>query len=599
MDTATPSLTPPRPPARWTVDEESRLAEAFRNGDTPQAIAALLGRSVGAVESRLLQLGLLSYGDYDALVDDSHVESSAHESRSGSPWTEPDIAALLAAHHGADTPELRTESLKIAAAALGRSPRSLVLKLVQLGALQPTRNPNPTRKIAVPKPAKAKPALAPTPTAPTKTVKITVTPEFQTALASVLDGENMLVLGSAGTGKSTFLKWLRAQVKGKKRMAVLAPTGMAALNVGGQTLHSFFGFKPRLMNGSSDDWHKPRNPKIYESLQLIVIDEISMVRADIFESIDRFLRKYGPIPRTPFGGVQLLLMGDLCQLPPVVRREEETYFEDTYGTPFFFSTPSWREGNFGVVPFTHIFRQTDKPFIDLLNAIRMGSPGQGVLSALNARVTPPPQGTVVLAARNRTVDALNAEAMAALTGPEWVFRADVVGDIDPSNVTTPAELVLKRGARVMFTRNDSVAQRWVNGTLGTVETCHAESVHVRLDDGTVHVVERVKWEATKYKLDASSEAPVATVAGTFTQIPLVPAWALTIHKAQGQTLPQCVIDLGDGGTFAEGQLYVALSRARSLDSLYLTQPIQPRHVKTHPAVQDFYSDLAAHSGKGA
>lgn len=571
-------------PRRWSPEEEAQLAAAFQAGKPLDEIAALHGRTVGAITSRLQMLDLILYGPYNSVMAVAPDTESA--ANSGQPWTEEHTARLLITHHATPTPE----DLSALAQELERTPRSLALKLVQLGVIQPTLNPTPN-PAPRPEPKAKTPRHKPIAKPAGKAVKITVTPEFQTALASIQAGENLLILGSAGTGKSTFLKWLRKNLEGKKSYAVLAPTGMAALNVGGQTLHSFFGLKAQLLTGS-DAWHKPRNPKVFANLQLLVIDEISMVRADVFETVDRFLRKFGPVPHQPFGGVQVVLMGDLCQLPPVVRRDEAMHFETAFPTPFFFSSPAWENGSFGILEFTHIFRQTDIPFISLLNQVRHGETSAQLLASLNARVTPAmPAGAVILAARNRTVDDINAHNLAALPGRAHTYTADVLGDIDPNSFTTPTELTLKQGARVMFTRNDP-NQRWVNGSLAEVIHCATDTVTVKmLADGETHIVEPTKWEATKFRLDETTNALTATVAGSFTQIPLTLAWALTIHKAQGQTLPSCVIDLSDGGTFAEGQLYVALSRARALESLHLTTPIRAQDIRTNPAVLQFYRQL--------
>lgn len=601
----TPS-TPESPanpaPRRWTPDEEAALTTEYQSGLPFPQIAAMHGRTVGAITARLHMLDLITYGPYTQLITQDHPldgipeDEKALLSNMGQPWTEPDTARLIVAHHTGGTPESLTEL----AAELGRTARSLALKLVQLGLItpQPNPHPNPAPRPA-PKPKKEKPLQAVTKPSG-KSVKITVTPEFQTAWGAIQNDENLLILGSAGTGKSTFLKWLRLQLEkpasGKASYAVLAPTGMAALNVGGQTIHSFFGLKRETLD-AREPWHKPRNPKVFASLKVLVIDEISMVRADIFDTIDRFLRKYGPSAKLPFGGVQMVLMGDLCQLPPVLRSDESAYFSSFYATPFFFSAPAWENGHFGIIQFTHIFRQTDLPFIDILNKVRHGQTNGSLLETLNSRLTStPPLGSVVLAARNRTVEEINARNLANLKTPAHTYSADALGDIDPNSFTTPQELVLKVGARVMFTRNDP-NQRWVNGSLAEVISCGKSTVTVKMPDGpnntVTHIVEPTKWEATKYKLDETTGSLAATVAGTFTQIPLTLAWALTIHKAQGQTLPQCVIDLSDGGTFAEGQLYVALSRARSLESIHLTTPIQSRHIKTNPAVLSFYQQLHA------
>lgn len=587
-----PTPSPAKLGKRWSADEDEQLAANFRNMPGPvlaraKPLAEMHERSESAIMSRLHLLDLIDYGPYTALIthktDPAEGEDAVKDryGNTGKVYSSDETATLLIAHH-------TQQPLEELATQLGRTPRSLAMKLAHLGVIDVKVNATPApAPRTYSKPKAPKPMV--TPSQPTGSIKIQVTPEFQTALATIQNGENLLILGSAGTGKSTFLKWLRKNLDtAKKRYAVLAPTGMAAHNVGGQTIHSFFALKPQLQAGAQIP--KPRNPKLYANLDLLVIDEISMVRADVFEMMDRFLRKYGPKGKQPFGGVQLVLLGDLCQLPPVVRREEQSIFETTYANPFFFGAEPWIQGNFSTIRFTHIFRQSDQPFINLLNAVRHNAISAQQLTALNARLTTtPPTGAVVLAARNATVDAINQRELAKLTGAPRTYTAEVLGTVDAGAFTTPAELTLKPGARVMFTRNSKTMQ-WVNGTLGTVEKLSDDFITVKTDNGLVHV-EPEKWEAIRYQFSEGQQAPVASVAGSFTQYPLALAWALTIHKAQGQTLPQCVIDLADGGTFAEGQLYVALSRARSLESLHLTTPITHRHIKTHPAVMAFYDAL--------
>ncbi|MFZ2619365.1 MAG: PIF1 family ATP-dependent DNA helicase [Alphaproteobacteria bacterium] len=604
--------------ARWTAEDDARLVAAVGRAvaDWPatlKELAADFGRTTGAIQGRLERLDVLVYPPYTDMLkqaardkllhahDDKLLEDKEKAAPFMRPWVDEEVAALLAAHNSGEV-----QQVVDLAPVLGRSVRALVLKLSHLGVLEPQVNAHPEPEpLTYAKPKKvvevrvAKPATE----GGAKGIKLTVTPEFQTALASIMAGENLLILGSAGTGKSTFLKWLRQKLMGEKRYAILAPTGMAALNVGGQTIHSFFGLKPQLQVGAP--LPKPRNKKVFESLDVLIIDEISMVRADVFDMMDRVLRHYGKSKKLPFGGVQVVLMGDLCQLPPVVRREEGDVFSSHYAHPFFFATEAWTRGAFHTLKFTHIFRQKEVDFIAMLNAVREGKCSPALLEMLNARQLPEgkigkqAKGAVTLAARNHTVDAINQRELLKLKGEVFRYHADVTGDLANKEFTTPAELVLKEGARVMFTRNHKLGL-WVNGSLGVVKYLTDDSIGVLLDEGTargvgqeVVEVEREKWESVKYAHDAASNAPVATVAGTFVQFPLTLAWALTIHKAQGQTLPQCVIDLADGGTFAEGQLYVALSRARNLEGLHLTTPIRPQHIKTHPAVLAFYAALAA------
>lgn len=578
---------PRKAPVRWSPTEEAQLIESFKAGKSMAQMAEAHDRSIGAIQSRLHALDLIHYGVYTPLITDPTETHTEHE-KSGTPWTEMETARLLVAHHAEGT----AEALVTLAAELGRTPRSLALKLVHLGAVKGEPNPNPQPRIQAKEPkTPKKPLLVSTAKPNERTQKIRVTPEFQHAARMVADGHNTLILGSAGTGKSTFLRYLKKQLMGTgKRYVVLAPTGMAALNVGGQTIHSFFKFKPQIL--TPDNLPKPRQPKLYEKLNLLIIDEISMVRADIFEAIDRFLRKYGPKARQPFGGVQVVLMGDLFQLPPVVRNEENGYFTTTFETPYFFSSPSFNLNKWEYAPFTEVFRQSDAPFIHLLNQVRLGDASPNILNALNARVSKRVEG-VILAARVRTVESINQRELAALPTFPKTYTAKTEGEVDAGALPSPEALVLKVGAHVMFTRNDT-EQRWVNGTLGIVKACNQNSVEVEVTQNGSKMlieVEPTRWELTKYAFAEKTQTFESTLTGTFTQLPLTLAWALTIHKAQGQTLPSCTIDLSDGGAFAAGQMYVALSRARSLESIHLTTPIKPRDIQTHPAVLAFYTGL--------
>ena len=577
---------------RWSVEEEERLAEGFKAGRPMAELAADHGRSVGAVQSRLLMLDVLSYGAYTpfmAVAPDKLEEGEAPNSGKG--WSEAEVAELLVMHHtGVGREDAEISAL---AAKLGRTPRSLALKLVQMGVVAPSVNPNPQPK---PRPEPRK-AAKPSQVAESRaTQKISVTPEFQTAARCVLDGDHVLVLGSAGTGKSTFLRFLKKQLAGgvggkAKRYVVLAPTGMAALNVGGQTIHSFFGFKPGVLD--RQNLPKPRTPKVFEKLEVLILDEVSMVRADMFEAIDAFLRLHGPKRNQPFGGVQLCLIGDLFQLPPIVGRDEQPFFEAAYDSPYFFSSQSFRDLQIQVVEFTHVFRQADLPFIELLSHIRHGTDTAATLAALNRRVLGEGEGSAglpTLTARVAVAEQTNQRELEALPGEGHVYVGKLTSGFDEKALPAPMELVLKPGARVMFTKNDT-NQRWVNGTLGVVVNCGKSYVTVRAADGQTHVVEPTAWERTRYSYDGTSEAFTAESAGSYTQLPLALAWALTIHKSQGQTLDGAVVDLSGGGAFAEGQLYVALSRTRSLETLFLRHPISPRDVRTHGAVRAFYERL--------
>lgn len=575
---------------RWSLDEENRLLAAFQAGATPAQLADSHGRSTGAIQSRLLALDAVHYPPYTELLSDFKTAQDTLEN-AGKPWTEEDTANLIITHHTHGTVDALTEL----AGKLGRNPRSLALKLVNLGVVPAVVNssPNPAKRAPEAKPAKPK-ALA-RPATPEVTQKISVTPEFRAALEIILEKQHLLLLGGGGTGKSTFLRYLKKHLNGNANYAVLAPTGMAALNVGGQTIHSFFGFKTTIQSG--ENLPRPRNPKVFSKLDVLVIDEISMVRADVFSAIDLFLRKYGPKPKQPFGGVRLCLIGDLFQLPPVVRGDEQTYFGLSYNSPYFFSSPAFQSLPIQVLELTHIFRQSDVSFINMLKEIRLGEARAETLNAFNKHVsTSTPEGTPTLTARVAAADATNQAALAALPGKTYTYSADVSGQFDTGSLPAPAELQLKVGARVMFVKNDRqqtengqpMPARWVNGTLGVVESCRPDGVTVKTAEGSLDV-EPATWERLKYTFDDATDTLVSEAAGSVTQLPLTLAWAMTIHKAQGQTLEAALVDLSNGGAFAEGQLYVALSRVRSLNGLYLKTPIQPRDVKVHPAVLAFYS----------
>lgn len=403
----------------------------------------------------------------------------------------------------------------------------------------------------------------------------------------------VFVTGKAGTGKSTLIQYLRDSVKGN--CVVVAPTGVAAMNVQGATIHSFFRFPPRML--TDEDVTPLRYKKPYKKLDLLIVDEVSMVRADVMDAMDRFLRLNGPKKRLPFGGVPILLVGDLHQLPPIVARGEEgDRFGEQYDSPFFFSSRVIRESDMATVELTHIFRQHDDDFIAILNDIRSGDPSEDTLAKLNARVTreADPDHDTVLSTTNLIADRINKSRLAVLPGDRRTYDGEVSGEfkITGDRLPSPMELHLKPNARVMFTKNDS-AGRWVNGTLGTVEKLSNKSVRVVLENGDstddLDVVEvgQTAWETYRYEFDKDEDMNVPIVTGAYEQLPLIPAWAITIHKSQGKTLSHIRIDLGRTA-FAAGQVYVALSRCRRLDDVTLSRPISARDVFCDPHVTTFY-----------
>jgi ATP-dependent exoDNAse (exonuclease V) alpha subunit len=414
------------------------------------------------------------------------------------------------------------------------------------------------------------------------------TAEFLAAHEYLREGKgHLFVTGRAGTGKSTLLKCLRDLLEDK--MVVVAPTGLAAVNVGGQTIHSFFGLPPRLIR--KDDIRRSRNARIMRKLKFVVVDEVSMVRSDLMWAIDQSLRINRGKSREPFGGVRLAMFGDLHQLPPVVNEGEmAAHLETEHGGPFFFDVGSLREGRgTALIELSEVFRQRDQALIDVLNKVRDGEAGEDDLALLNERVHPirtlsEGEPYVILVPTNAAAKRINDAYLASLGGRAETYQASLTGEFNESAQPTDATLALKRGAKVMLLRNDP-DRRWVNGTVARVAKVEPDKVWVEID-GTEHEIERVSWENRRYAYDKELETVVETVAGTFKQFPLKLAWALTIHKSQGLTLDKVYIDLGRG-TFAHGQAYVALSRCRTLEGLALARPLRPSDILFDPAVMGY------------
>lgn len=417
---------------------------------------------------------------------------------------------------------------------------------------------------------------------------IQVTPEFKSVMELVKAGATPLfITGKAGTGKSTLLRLLRDEIR--ENLAVLAPTGLAAVQVGGATLHSFFLFPPRLIEGRDLKVLRHKT-KLFNRLKTIIVDEVSMVRADLMNAMDLSLRLHRKDDR-PFGGVQMIFFGDLYQLPPVVREQSlQDYFERVYRTPYFFSAPAFRESPLKGVTLTKVFRQKDEDFLHLLEKVRTGDADEDDIADLNKRCAVQPlRGAVILTARNATADQLNQERLGTLPGKTGVFHAKIEGRFNDS--AHPADMVLwlKKGARVMFVRNNGAF--WTNGTLGEVESFDEDVVSVRVG-GETHLVTRETWKVIGYKPTAGGDGLEEEALGSFEQFPLRLAWAVTIHKSQGLTLDAAEIDL-DGGAFAHGQLYVALSRCRDLAGVRLRRPVHGRDVIFDPRVRDFHDSLAS------
>lgn len=422
---------------------------------------------------------------------------------------------------------------------------------------------------------------------------VEITPEFARALARMEDGvQPMFLTGRAGTGKSTLLRCFRDATK--RNVAIVAPTGVAAINVGGQTIHSFFRFAPTPI--SSQEIRRSKNIAMYKKLHTLVIDEISMVRADMLDGIDQFLRINGPDRKQPFGGVRLIMVGDLFQLPPVVSTAvEKEYINNRYGTPYFFASEALSISGIESVELDTVFRQTDANFIRLLNTIRNCSAGHPELQELNARCfpdfsPPPDEAWIALTGTNAAADHINRVHLRQLRTREYTFQGEPSGKferISERNYPAPLGLTLREGAQVMFIRNDP-DRRWVNGTMGIVRSLGKDEIEVEVGGpgGPTEYVEKEEWEMYEYAFDADKNQLEAKVAGTYRQYPLRPAYAITIHKSQGKTFERAVVDLGRGA-FAHGQTYVALSRLVDLRGLVLKRPLRARDLIVDPAVAHF------------
>ncbi len=399
------------------------------------------------------------------------------------------------------------------------------------------------------------------------------------------------ITGKAGTGKSTLLNIFRKT--SKKQIVVLAPTGVAALNVKGQTIHSFFGFPPKLMDPT--EIRKRRRRKLYQKIQTLIIDEISMVRADIFDHIDLFLRKNREDNR-PFGGVQVIIFGDLFQLPPVVATPfEKNYFKEKYETPYFFSAKVFQQGFvLRIIEMTRIFRQEERAFIRLLDTIRNNLADYDDLEYLNTRYQQPLMSEklyITLSARNWKVNQINKQELAKIERPAFQYPATIHGQFDPK--LYPADLILnlKVGAQVMLLKNDP-GKKYVNGTLGEIALLDNDQigVSIRNSDGNKELIgiEKSSWEIVKYTLSGEDNPVITTeTIGVFIQYPIKLAWAITIHKSQGKTFEHVIIDL-DQGAFAHGQTYVALSRCTTMEGIILPQRIRPQDIIVDPRIIEFH-----------
>jgi hypothetical protein len=414
-------------------------------------------------------------------------------------------------------------------------------------------------------------------------MEITLSAE-QAALLNVMEEtkQHLFITGRAGTGKSVLLRHFREHTR--KKVVIAAPTGIAALNVRGQTIHSLFRIPPQLHRQGTLAPNS-RVCTLLKRIDTLVIDEISMVRADLLDAIDERLREACKRD-LPFGGVQVIMFGDVYQLPPVVEEGLMQYFEAVHHGYFFFNAFVWERAEFKIYELTQVFRQKDSVFKDILNAVRDGTVVESQVEQLNGRhgVSIPDEGTVTLAPTNALVTAINQQRLDLLPGRTRQYPATITGEMKKSTFPTEENLQLKVGAQVVLLKNDKDG-RWVNGTVGTIEKLFDNHIDVRVG-GIVYSLERETWEEIVYTYDQETHKVEAKVASSFTQYPIRLAWALTIHKSQGQTYESVALDLTTA-TFAPGQLYVALSRCTSLEGLYLKMPVKRAHIIVEPKVTAF------------
>jgi len=402
--------------------------------------------------------------------------------------------------------------------------------------------------------------------------------------------ECLFITGKAGTGKSTLLKYFKANTG--KKIIVLAPTGVAAINVGGQTIHSFFRLPPKIIQ--KDAIRRLRDKSLLDNLDMVIIDEVSMVRSDLMDGIDYALRLNRGKMKTPFGGIQMVFFGDLFQLSPVVENEAKQILEEQYSSPYFFSAKVFDDCHIRAIELSTIYRQKDTSFMELLNRVRNKEHTKEDLGILNKRVrkdatVSKKDATVMLTTTNILANTINQDRLSKLSSKEIIYEAKASGKFEESTYPTNASLKLKKGAQVILLKNDP-EKRWVNGTLAKIVALSKDSIVVDIS-GFAYDLPVAKWQKIKYSYDEAEDKIEAEVVGDFAQYPIKLAWAITIHKSQGQTFDKVIIDMGRGA-FTHGQLYVALSRCTCMDGIMLKRPVNNSDIIFDQRIYEFNNRFA-------
>lgn len=419
--------------------------------------------------------------------------------------------------------------------------------------------------------------------------------EFQTSIDLIQEtNESFFLTGKAGTGKSTFLNYIVDNTF--KNFVVVAPTGIAAVNVKGVTIHSFFQFPLRPLLLDDEDIKvfskNSEKRKVIASMDTLIIDEISMVRADLIDGIDYSLRVNGGNPNLPFGGKQVIFVGDIFQLEPVTIRNsgEKKIINEIYNSSYFYNAKVFEKVNLFTLELHKVYRQTDPSFISLLDKVRTKETSKQDIEKINSRVFSEielnkKKFAITLTTTNDLAERVNSIKLSELKTNQFIYEAEVSGEFEESKYPTEFELTLKEGAQVIFIKNDT-DKRWVNGTIGEISELNERSIKVKLKDGTIHSVEKRNWENIKYLYNKEKKKIEQEIIGTFNQYPLKLAWSITIHKSQGLTFDKVVIDFGNG-TFASGQAYVALSRATTFEGLFLKQKMHTTDICVADEIKDF------------